>query len=268
MSVTFAYFRRDYKNLIWSDNILVDPSDYTLFNVPSPMNAGEMVPIYNLNPAKASASSLLDDNSSSNYRKYTGYDINFNGRRNKLTVFGGVSLGHTISNTCQVEDPNFLRFCDQSNEDIPMYTQVKLNGSYMFPWQLQVSGTFQSYPGDARNATVDGTIAAVDPSLRVIWNVDRTTFRNLTGATLTQSSVNVQLIGPGTKFLDRQNQLDIRLKRLFRFRGATFEAQADAYNALNTGVVLTRVQTYGTALDRPASILQGRLFRLGLQARW
>jgi len=48
----------------------------------------------------------------------------------------------------------------------------------------------------------------------------------------------------------------------------TFEGQFDAYNALNTGVVLTKVQTYGTALDRPASILQGRLIRLGMQARW
>ena len=45
-------------------------------------------------------------------------------------------------------------------------------------------------------------------------------------------------------------------------------AQADAYNALNTGVVLTAVQTYGSALDRPASILQGRLFRFGLQAKF
>ena len=68
----------------------------------------------------------------------------------------------------------------------------------LLPWALQVSGTFQSYPGDARNSTVDGnnsvtngTIAAVDPSLRAIWNVDRATFNRLTGATLTQSSVTI-----------------------------------------------------------------------------
>ena len=28
-SVTVSYFRRDYKNLIWSDNLLIDASDYT-----------------------------------------------------------------------------------------------------------------------------------------------------------------------------------------------------------------------------------------------
>jgi carboxypeptidase family protein len=267
-SVTFSYFRRDYQNLIWSDNILIDPNDYTLFNIPDPRNNNLTVPIYNLNPAKASASNILDANSSSNYRKYTGYDINFNSRMKGLTMFGGVSFGHQVSNTCQVEDANFLRFCDQSKLDIPYYTQIKLSGSYMLPYRLQVSGTFQSYPGDARNATMDTLIAAEDPSLRVNWQVDRTTFKNLTGATLTQSQVVIPLDPPGTKRLDRQNQLDIRLKRAFTVGKFNFEAQADAYNALNTGVVLTRVQTFGPNLDRPASILQGRLIRLGLQAKF
>jgi hypothetical protein len=273
-SVTLSYFRRDYKNLIWSDNLAIDPSDYTPFTVPNPIG-GDPVTLYNLNPAKASAVDILDQNSSSNYRKYDGYDIGFNGRRRNLTLFGGVSVGRQVSNTCEAEDKNFLRYCDQGALGIPYYTQVKVNGSYMLPWQLSVSGTLQSYPGDARNSTVDGTTAlnngtilAEDPSLRVVWSVDRTLFRTLTGQPLTQSSINVPLNAPGTKFLGRQNQLDIRFKRIFKVRGITLEAQADAYNALNTGVVLTAVQTLGTALDRPASILQGRLFRFGMQAKF
>jgi hypothetical protein len=267
-SVTLSYFRRDYKNLIWSDNLGIDPSDYTPFVVPSPLNDGSTVTLYNLNPAKASAFNLLDQNSSTNYRKYSGYDVNFNSRMKGLTLFGGVSLGHQVSNTCQVEDPNLTLYCDQSQLNIPYYTQIKLNGSYMLPWQLSISGTFQSYPGDARNSSIDTLIAAEDPSLRVNWQVDRPTFLRLTGQNLTQSSITLPLNAPGTKLLDRQNQLDIRLKRLFHMRGFTFEAQADAYNALNTGVVLTRVQTLGQALDRPATILQGRLIRFGMQAKW
>jgi len=267
-SVTVSYFRRDYKNLIWSDNLGIDPSDYTKFVVPSPLNDGTTVPLYNLNPAKASAFNLLDQNSSTNYRKYSGYDVSVNSRMKGLTVFGGVSLGHQVANTCEVEDPNLTLYCDQSQLNIPYYTQIKLNGSYMLPWQLSISGTFQSYPGDARNASMDTLIAAEDPALRVNWQVDRPTFLRLTGQQLTQSSITLPLNAPGTKLLERQNQLDLRLKRLFHVHGLTFEAQADAYNALNTGVVLTRVQTFGTALDRPASILQGRLIRLGMQARW
>ena len=55
---------------------------------------------------------------------------------------------------------------------------------------------------------------------------------------------------PGKKFLDRQNQVDIRLKRGFTIGKFSFEAQADAYNAFNTGVVLTRVQTWQTWIGR------------------
>jgi len=37
--------------------------------VPNPLG-GDPVTLYNLNPAKASAVDILDQNSSSNYRKY------------------------------------------------------------------------------------------------------------------------------------------------------------------------------------------------------
>ena len=278
-SVTFSYFRRDYKRMVWSDNLLVNDADWTRYDLPSPLNNGELIPVYNLNPAKSTAVNILDANSN-NSRVYEGYDVNFNSRMQGLTVFGGINMGRTVANTCQVDDPNYLRFCDWSQESIPFYTQFKVSGSYMLPWALQVSGSLQSYPGDARNSSMDfvtwgtnnattsGTIPAIDPSLRTVWNLDRATFNRLTGATLTQSALNINLTPPGTKFLDRQNQLDIRFKRLFRVRKLTLEAQADAYNALNTGVALTRVQTFGNSLDRPASILQGRLIRLGLQARF
>ena len=278
-SVTVAYRRRDYNNLIWSDNILVNPSDYTKYTVTNPYDASKTVDLYNLNPAKATAFSALDQNSE-NRRYYNGYDINFQSRVRGLNLFGGYSAGHTIQKTCQTEDPNNLAFCDHSQYDIPMYGQFKINGSYMLPWRLQLAATFQSYNGDARNGANDGSIPAtsmVDPSLRVIWNVDRPTFlaatraagyNNGQGVALTQSSVNIQLLEPGAKFLGRQNQADIRLKRLFSFGRVQVEAQADAYNAFNSGVVLSRVQTFGARLHQPASILQGRLFRVGMQLRW
>ncbi|MEO8071221.1 MAG: hypothetical protein ABI652_07450, partial [Acidobacteriota bacterium] len=276
-SVTFSYLRRDYKNLIWSDNLAIDPSDYTKFTVANPLDPSKTVDIYNLAPAKSTAFNVLDQNSDENSRIYSGFDVSFQSRMKGLNIFGGVSAGHTVTNTCQVEDPNYLTYCDQSQYGIPMYTQFKLNGSYQLPYKMMISAAIQSYNGDARNATVDTVIAATDPSLRVIWNVDRPTFLAATrsagynggsGVALTQSSVNVQLIEPGSKLLKRQNQVDLRLKRPFQIGRVQVEAQFDAYNALNSGVVLTSVQTFGTALDRPATILQGRLIRLGLQTRF
>ncbi len=278
-SVTFSFKRRDYRNQFWSDNILINPSDYTKYTVASPLDASKTVDIYNLNPAKATAFSAVDSNST-NKRYYNGYDVSFQSRLKGLNIFGGFSAGHTIAVTCQTEDPNNLAFCDQSQYDIPMYTQFKLNGSYQLPWKISVAATIQSYNGDARNGSYDGAIPAtsmVDPSLRTTWNVARADFlaatakagyNNGAGVPLTQSSVNVQLSEPGQKLLGRQNQADIRVKRTFQIGRLSLEGQADAYNAFNSGVVLQRVQTVGSRLDVPSSILQGRLFRLGLQTRW
>ena len=78
----------------------------------------------------------------------------------------------------------------------------------------------------------------------------------------------VPLTPPGTEFLGRHNQLDVRLRRTFQIAGFAIEPQFDVYNALNSGVVLSENQTFGTALGRPVTILQGRLLRFGMQARW
>jgi hypothetical protein len=202
-----------------------------------------------------------------------------------LNIFGGFSMGHTVTQICQIEDPNYLAYCDQSQLSIPWYNQFKLNGSYTLPWKVTVSASIQSYNGDARNGSYDTSASApiipatsmVDPSLRVIWSVDRPTFlaatakagyNNGAGVALTQSSVNIQLVAPGTVLLDRQNQADIRIKRPFQIGRLQLEGQFDAYNAFNSGAVLSEVQTFGPNLFKPASILQGRLIRLGVQLKW
>ena len=280
-SVTFSFVRRDYKNLIWSDNLGIDPADYTKFTVASPLDASKTVDIYSLSSTKATAFNVLDQNSTQNRRYYNGFDVTFQSRLKGLNLFGGFSAGHTIAKTCQTEDPNNLTYCDQSQYSIPMYKQFKLNGSYNLPLKFQVAASVQSYNGDARNGTNDAiaipATSMVDPSLRVIWAVDRPTFLAATakagynggaGATLTQSSVNVQLVEPGRKLLGRQNQVDLRLKRPFTLGHVQLEGQFDIYNATNTGVVLSQVQTFGSALDRPATILQGRLIRFGVQAKF
>ena len=46
-----------------------------------------------------------------------------------------------------------------------------------------------------------------------------------------------------------------------------FEGQFDAYNHFNSRVLLTRVQTFGSALHRPATNLQARLIRQRFQMR-
>ncbi len=80
--------------------------------------------------------------------------------------------------------------------------------------------------------------------------------------------VTVDLIPPGTKFLDRWNQLDISVKRRFRMGGVATLPSIDIYNLNNSGVVLTEQETFGPTLAQPVSNLPGRLMRLGVMVKF
>jgi hypothetical protein len=44
-----------------------------------------------------------------------------------------------------------------------------------------------------------------------------------------------------------------------------FQGQVDIFNILNASSILSTNETFGSSLDRPTSILQGRLIAIGAQ---
>jgi hypothetical protein len=279
VSVSANWVRREFKRIFWTDNILVSESDYSVVNIPNPCGlttapagcsglvaSGETIPVYNLNVAKRGQVQQVDKNSDTNFKRYNGIDFGFTARVRGGNIFGGTSIGKQITNYCQVEDPNSLRFCDQSKLDIPYLTQFKLTGTYPLVYGVSVSGTWQGYPGvPTGTARQDGeyTVAqnrVPDPSLNINYNVTRTQIPNLTVA-----SITVPLLTPGQKYLDRWNQIDIRFSKRFEYRKLRFSGQLDIFNLLNSNSILGTVENYGSTLDRPTAILQGRLIAAGLQ---
>jgi Carboxypeptidase regulatory-like domain len=267
VSVSFNWVRRDFSRLFWTDNVLTTFDDYTVIQIPNPMIAGETIPIYNLSRAKLGQVSQIDKNSDKNKRWYNGYDVGFSARvRGGGNIYGGASIGRQLTANCDIDDPNSLRFCDQRELDMPYLTQFKMSASYPLPLGVQVSGNWQGYPGQPggtarQDATYDPAISRViDPSLNVNYVVDRTVVPSLV-----QTSVTVPLIKPGTKYLPRWNQVDVRLAKKFRLRNVSFQGQLDIFNILNASSVLNVTETFGSSLDRPTAILQGRLFAIGAQ---
>jgi hypothetical protein len=266
VSLSFNWVRRDFSRLFQTDNVLTTFDDYTVIQIPNPLAPSEMIPIYNLNRAKLGLVSQVDKNSDRNKRWYNGYDVGFTARIGAANVFGGTSIGRQLTANCDVDDPNSLRFCDQTELGMPYLTQFKVSGSYPGPFGISISGNWQGYPGQPggtarQDATYSQAISRViDPSLNVNYVVDRTVI-----PTLTQTSVTVPLIKPGTKYLDRWNQVDVRLAKRFQFGNVKLQGQLDIFNILNASSVLSTVETYGTSLDRPTAILQGRLFAAGMQ---
>jgi hypothetical protein len=147
-----------------------------------------------------------------------------------------------VTVNCVGDDPNTFIYCDQSQLDIPYRHNFKLNGSYVFPFAIRVGATVQSYAGNP---------------LAVNWTPAASLFPG--GRT---QSVTVPLIAPGTSFLDRWNQVDMSFGRTFTIGGMRIDGALDAFNILNSNVVLNQIQAFGSSLGRPTEILQPRLLRL------
>jgi hypothetical protein len=131
---------------------------------------------------------------------------------------------------------------------------------------VHLSGSWQGLPGvPVGTARQDAEYVAAqnrvpDASLNVEYNVTRTQI-----PALTVTSITVPLIKPGTQFLDRRNQIDVRLSKKVKVGNVDLSGQFDIFNLLNASTILSQTEQFGSALGRPTAILQGRLFAMGMQ---
>jgi hypothetical protein len=84
---------------------------------------------------------------------------------------------------------------------------------------------------------------------------------------MTVAQLTISLTPRNTQRLDRTNQFDISVAKVFRVRKTELRGRFDAFNAFNVSPIQTvRSANFGTAAFRqPASILDGRTLRLGVQ---
>ena len=276
LSVTGALVQNRFYKLPIRDNELRTRADYTPITVYSPID-GEAIPAYNLASSKVTQVQEIDTTATSQRQQlFTGYEFTFNARLpGGANLFGGTATQRNLTVTCDEPDnPNFDRFCDQRQTDVPYLTQMKLAVSYPLPfWGIQLGGTFQSYPGAAIGTTnqLSGTTWLITPTTRYAANCQGScTPGALVMPGLTEASVTIPLRALGTEYLDRLNQLDVRGAKTFTVGRTRIEAQVEVFNVLNSDAVLTvRGTNFGTAAyQQAASTIQGRIIRLGAQVKW
>ena len=270
VSVTAGYYRRNFYNLQVNDNQNVGLSDWSApFSINTPTDtrlplSGQAIPLYSLNAAKVGvATDTLVTYSTANTTTYNGFEATANVRRDKWIVFGGVTTDKRTTITCDGDTtattardtPNGARFCDAVP---PFRTTVKASAAYSFPHDINFSGSFSSIPGPsvAANYTVTSAIAG----------------RSIIGSTAGATSIVVNLVQPGTVFLDYQNRLDLRLGKTFKFDRTKLQGFMDVFNVLNAGTAMSVNQTYaatGTNLwMAPTTIMDGRYLRFGMQVNF
>jgi len=252
VSVTGAWYRRDTYNIEQQTNLLAGPADYASFQIVNPVDSSDMVTVYNLNRAKQGLVDLLDTTATDRSKtrvNYNGLEVAFAARLPKgATMFGGWSADKVVTVACAVADPNTLRYCDQSQYKMPFQSDFKFAGSQPLPFGVQLGANFASYAG---------------APLAVNWSVPANLFPG--GRT---QSVTVNLTPPGSKFLNRWNQLDLSFHKIVRVQRMRIDGALDMFNALNSNVVLSENQNYGTSLGQPQAVLQGRLLRLSAQIKF
>ena len=267
MSLNVSVFRRIYVNYAAQNNRTENPGDFDPYCVTVPTdsrlpNSGqELCGLFEVNPTTFV---LLDDeittfadNFGTRTSHWTGVDVTMNARMdNGLLLQGGVSSGRTSNDQCELNanlnNPGQLYCATQT----AMLTQVKFLGSYTLPYDIQVSGTFQSLPGQNVLANVTYSAAELTAALGRPTNVSNRT---------------IQVIEPGTVYGDRLNQFDVRAAKIISSGPAQFRLMFDLYNVFNDSTPLELNNQYGattgggTAWQRPALIIPGRLAKFAFQ---
>ena len=251
-ALSVGYYWRQYHNLTWTDNQLVDPdADYAPFPIVGPSDprlpngGGEVITMYNLSPAKLGLVDNVVKVNPTRQSTYGGLEITASGRLKNGAFFqGGLTSERSNTYNCDVDNPNSRRFCDDQRPFRPMW---KASGSYPLPYGVALSGVWRILPGASLGAsyTVTSAIAGVP----------------LTGG----GSLSVQLIEPGTSFNEDQQQLDLRVMKTFRFGKYRVQGLVDVYNVLNASAVTVINQTYGANWLKPQAIMQARYLRFGGQ---
>jgi len=252
VSVTGAWYRRDTYNLERQINTLTTLADYASFAASSPLN-GEPVTIYNLNRARQGQVDLIDATTTDRSQarvNYNGLELSFTARLPRGgNMFGGWSADKLVTVACASYDPNTFRYCDQSQFGIPFRHDFKFAGSYPIVWDVQVGAMLQSYAG---------------LPLAVNWTPAASVFP----AGQRTQSVTINLIPPGSQYLDRWTQLDLSFRKTFRIGKSRVDGALDMFNALNSNVILAQNQNFGSTLGQPQAVLQGRLLRLSSQIKF
>jgi len=251
VSVDASYFRRWYGNFTATDNLTVEATDFSPFSITAPTDSRlpegggyEIAGLKDLNPSKFGQPARNFVTRASTYGTqidhWNGVDFSVNARpRTGLLFQGGFSTGYATRDNCEIlaklpeMAPLNYPYCHVHEAFL---TQVKALGSYALPRvDVLISATLQSLPGAKIAANYTATNAVVAPSLG----------RNLSG---NAANVTVNLVAPGTMYIDRFNEVDIRAAKIFRLGRTSTSLNFDLYNVFNSDAVLGVNNSYGAWL--------------------
>jgi hypothetical protein len=282
LGVDLQYARRWYGNARVIDDRSVGAADYERFTFSAPSDArlpdggGYTMTAFDLTPAAAGRATdyfvTLADNYGSMTEVFDGVNLTVNARlQSGLRIQGGMGTGRQVQDDCDLVDelpemlhtffgdPNrFFAFtarplerCERNNG---WRTSFQGLAAYVIPRiDVAVSTSFQNIYGAQLDANAN--IAAGSTSLGRPFSAGAP-FRS------------INIVPAGEVFVERLNQIDLRVGKVFRVAGTRTSINFDFYNMLNSNAVLAENATFGPAWRTPQAILLPRLFKLNAQFDW
>ena len=286
-SVNVGWFHRIWKDVESSDNSLTTAADWSgpqgvTFTVANPLEPSQGLTAYQLNPAVRGKSFTVDYTDKNYESIYNGFEMSFQGRlRNGATVFGGATFERLLTVSCgSSDDPNATDidryagftiatgtqagadgtlWCDQHNLSIPFTKEFKIAGTTQPLWQdVTVGAALQSLPGNQYVYTY------------ALQNAD------FPGRSNTGTAQSLLLTAPGSLRYPQFFQLDMNIKKNFKWGTKNLSGQVDFFNvtnsasvlAKNTAVSLTSSRAVNADLDNVTNFLPARTIRVAFQMRW
>jgi hypothetical protein len=281
-AVTGGYYFRYFHNQIATQNTLRSAASYdgpfclTAPTSPDLPGGGgyQLCGLYDVKPAVRS--------DVQNYRTFArnfgdgivdhlqGIELSFNARLARGS-FASVGLdgSRRLLDTCAAPAPSGgsataytvdspeATFCRTVT---PLLPDIKASASYQLPYDIQLSGTYLSAAGQ---------------NITAVWNVPNSVIAPVLGRNLAAGATArkaVDLIEPGKEYLDRLQQVDLRVSKGLRLGRYRLRGDINIYNAFNATYVNSFVTAFsptGTnSFLRPNDVLGGRMMKVSGQIDW
>ena len=287
LSVSGSWFKGNFHNLTTTINQSWSLADYTPYTFYNPLT-GQPFEVF----ARSAAASQrptrnLDTFDPERKQQYEAVSAEFRWRLPKGgQVFGGGGIERERIKSCTApDDPNYLSptptipqnttnytgraFCDDFALDIPWRKGLKLAGTTPVVWGIDFSIALQSNESPTSTRTMNVTrgitryaadCPAPCPANQIIMP---------TGV-FGQPSLIMYLEPARATFVERITQLDFKVSRTFRVGRVSVLPVFEVFNVNNSDAIISYVTTNALAATylAPNSIMQGRMFGVGVTTRW
>ena len=289
LSLTGSWFSGKFHNLtatvnqswLYTGSDATQNPNYTPLTVYNPLTGVPFTLYARTAAAQALPTKNLDTYDPNRTRSYNAYNLEFRARPGKgAQVFGGFAIERQRETNCTAPDnPNYLLFCDDMQNDVPFSVQFKIAGNYPLPFGIQLSGSFQS--NQSPSGTFGTTTASIATSQYMALTRGVTKYPAncpapcpagavILPSTFQPATISVPLTAANGYFLERINQLDFKVQKNFKVSRVTVSPQLEVFNVNNSHAMISTVSNnvLSTSYRYVNSLMQPRMFGVGAQVKW